>query len=67
MVGVSLEAFILTPDLVEPLDDADLTISVGSIDSRDQLEPLLSLGRQIVVTDRPLEPRDEVLATVAAP
>ena len=42
MVGVSLEAFILTPDLVEPLHDAGLTISVGAINDRAQVEPLFS-------------------------
>jgi glycerophosphoryl diester phosphodiesterase len=62
MVGVSLEGFILTPDLVEPLHDAGLTISVGAINDRARLEPLLPLGPQIIASDRPLELRGEALA-----
>jgi glycerophosphoryl diester phosphodiesterase len=62
MVGVSLEGFVLTPALVEPLYKAGLTISVGAINDRAQLEPLLPLGPQIIVSDRPLELRDEALA-----
>jgi glycerophosphoryl diester phosphodiesterase len=61
MVGVALEGFVLTPHLVEPLHDAGLTISVGAINDRAQLEPLLPLGPQIIVSDRPLELRDEAL------
>jgi glycerophosphoryl diester phosphodiesterase len=65
MVGVSFEGFILTPKLVAPLYDAGLTLSVGAINARAQLEPLLPLEPQIIVSDRPLELRDEASDLVA--
>ena len=53
--GVSLEGFILSHDLVDPLHDAGVTISVGAVNSTGQLERLLPMHPDIVVSDRPAE------------
>jgi glycerophosphoryl diester phosphodiesterase len=55
MSGVSLEGFIFSPDLRRALTDAGLTASVGSVNSRRQLERVLPLGPDILVSDNPHE------------
>jgi glycerophosphoryl diester phosphodiesterase len=56
--GVSLEGFIFSPDLVDPLHDAGVTISVGAVNSPGQLERLLPMRPDIVVSDCPAEIKD---------
>jgi hypothetical protein len=58
MVGVAFEGFILSPAVVEPLHEAGLTISVGAVNSEEQLERLLPLRPEIIVSDRPHEIRE---------
>jgi glycerophosphoryl diester phosphodiesterase len=65
MRGVSLEGFVLTSPLCEPLAAAGLTISVGAVDELEQLRPLLRYNPEIVVSDRPLELRREFEAEAA--
>jgi glycerophosphoryl diester phosphodiesterase len=60
MRGVSLEGFVLSQALCEPLKAAGLTISVGAVNELDQLQPLLRYEPEIVVSDRPLELRREL-------
>jgi hypothetical protein len=56
--GVSLEGFLLSKELAKPLHEADLTISVGAVNSRGQVERLLPLDPDIMVSDCPAEVRD---------
>jgi glycerophosphoryl diester phosphodiesterase len=60
IVGVCMEGFILSQGLVEPLHEAGITISVGAVNSKAQLERVLPLRPHIVVSDRPAELRDEM-------
>jgi glycerophosphoryl diester phosphodiesterase len=60
MRGVSLEAFVLSKELCEPLRAAGLTMSIGAVNELEQLWPLLDYEPEIVVSDRPLELRREV-------
>jgi glycerophosphoryl diester phosphodiesterase len=60
IAGVSVEGFILSRDLVDPLHDAGLTISVGAVNSHLQIERLLPLAPDILVSDRPSELKDEL-------
>ena len=53
--GVSLEGFIFSHDLVDPLHDAGVTISVGAVNSPGQLERLLPMHPDIIVSDCPAE------------
>jgi glycerophosphoryl diester phosphodiesterase len=53
--GVSCEGFILSKGLVDPLQKAGLTISAGAVNSSGQLERLLPLRPDIIVSDRPSE------------
>jgi glycerophosphoryl diester phosphodiesterase len=55
--GVSCEGFILSKELTDPIHDAGLTISVGAVNSRGQVERLLPLAPDIVVSDKPAEVR----------
>jgi glycerophosphoryl diester phosphodiesterase len=55
--GVSMEGFILSERLYEPLAEAGLTISVGAVNSSEQLELVLPFGPEILVSDCPLELR----------
>ena len=56
--GVSLEGFILSKGLVEPLHAAGITISVGAVNSNAQLERVLPMRPQVVVSDCPAEIRE---------
>jgi glycerophosphoryl diester phosphodiesterase len=56
--GVSMEGFILSEDLVEPLHDAGITMSIGAVNSDAQLERVLPLRPDIVVSDCPAEIKD---------
>ena len=58
--GVSCEGFILSKELTEPVHDAGLTISVGAVNSRGQVERLLPLKPDIIVSDKPAEVREMV-------
>jgi glycerophosphoryl diester phosphodiesterase len=58
--GVSLEGFIFSPDLVDPLHDAGVTISVGAVNNPGQLERLLPMHPDIVVSDCPAEIKEWV-------
>jgi glycerophosphoryl diester phosphodiesterase len=60
ITGVSLEGFILSPDLVDPLHGAEVTLSVGAVNSRLQVERLLPMRPDILVSDRPSELKDEL-------
>ena len=53
--GVSAEGFILTPRLTDPLKASEITLSVGAINHRLQLERALAFDPEIVVSDRPHE------------
>jgi glycerophosphoryl diester phosphodiesterase len=53
--GVSLEGFIFSHDLIDPLHEAGVTISVGAMNSPGQLERLLPMQPDIVVSDCPAE------------
>ena len=53
--GVSMEGFILSEDLVDPLHDAGITMSVGAVNSKAQLDRLLPMRPDIVVSDCPAE------------
>lgn len=56
-VGVAVEGFIFHRELARALHDAGLSISVGAINSGDQLRTLLPMDPDIVVSDRPHEIR----------
>jgi hypothetical protein len=53
--GVSLEGFIFSHDLIDPLHEAGVTISVGAVNSSGQLERLLPMHPNIIVSDCPAE------------
>jgi glycerophosphoryl diester phosphodiesterase len=53
--GVSLEGFIFSHDLIDPLHEAGVTISVGAVNSPGQLERLLRMHPDIIVSDCPAE------------
>jgi glycerophosphoryl diester phosphodiesterase len=56
--GVSLEGFIFSRDLIDPLHDAGMTVSVGAVNSPGQLERLVPMHPDIVVSDSPAEIKD---------
>ena len=58
IAGVSLEGFIFSRDLIDPLHEAGVTISVGAVNSPGQLERLLPIQPDIVVSDCPAEIKD---------
>jgi glycerophosphoryl diester phosphodiesterase len=60
--GVSVEGFILSERLCRPLVDTGLRLSVGAVNSIAQLELILPLGLDVVVSDCPLELREELEA-----
>jgi glycerophosphoryl diester phosphodiesterase len=51
--GLSYEGFILSRSLREAAREAGLTISVGAVNSQEQLELLLPLEPEIIVSDDP--------------
>jgi glycerophosphoryl diester phosphodiesterase len=53
--GVSLEGFIFSHELIDPLHDAGATISVGAVNSPGQLERILPMHPDIIVSDGPAE------------
>lgn len=55
--GVSCEGFILSKELTDPLHEAGLSVSVGAVNSRGQVERLLPLEPHIIVSDQPAEVR----------
>jgi glycerophosphoryl diester phosphodiesterase len=57
LVGVSLDGFILSSPLREPLAQAGLSVSVGAVNGRLELERVLSFNPDILVSDRPDELR----------
>jgi glycerophosphoryl diester phosphodiesterase len=57
IAGVSCEGFILAKALADPIHEAGLTISVGAVNSRGQVERLLPLQPDIIVSDQPTEVR----------
>jgi hypothetical protein len=59
LAGVSFEAFIFTRPLRDALRGAGLRISVGAINSIEQLEPVLPMAPDVLVSDRPHELREE--------
>jgi glycerophosphoryl diester phosphodiesterase len=60
--GVSTEGFILSERLCGPLADAGLRLSVGVVNSIAQLELILPLRPDVVVSDCPRELREELEA-----
>jgi glycerophosphoryl diester phosphodiesterase len=58
IVGVSLEGFIFSHDLIDPLHDAGVTISVGAVNGPGQLERVLPMHPDIIVSDSPAEIKD---------
>jgi glycerophosphoryl diester phosphodiesterase len=58
--GVSLEGFIFSHELIDPLHDGGLTVSVGAVNSPGQLERLLPMHPDIVVSDCPAEIKDSL-------
>jgi len=58
IIGVSLEGFIFAHELIDPLQDAGLTISVGAVNSLGQLERLVPMHPDIIVSDCPAEIKD---------
>jgi glycerophosphoryl diester phosphodiesterase len=58
--GVSCEGFILSKELIDPLHDAGITMSVGAVNSHGQAERLIPLRPQIIVSDQPAEMRQMV-------
>jgi glycerophosphoryl diester phosphodiesterase len=58
--GASCEGFILSKELIDPLHEAGLRISVGAVNSRGQAERLLPLQPDIIVSDQPAEVRQMV-------
>jgi glycerophosphoryl diester phosphodiesterase len=60
IAGVSLEGFIFSHELIDPLHDAGVTISVGAVNSPGQLERLLPMHPDIVVSDCPAEIKEWV-------
>ena len=59
--GVSLEGFIFSHDLIDPLHEAGVTISVGAVNSPGQLERLLPMQPDIVVSDCPAEIKNSLV------
>ncbi len=57
---MSLEGFIFSHELIDPLHDAGVTISVGAVNSPGQLERLLPMHPDIVVSDCPAEIKEWV-------
>lgn len=58
--GVSLEGFIVSEGLVEPLHAAGISISVGAVNSKAQLERILPMRPHVIVSDCPAELREWV-------
>ena len=56
--GVSMEGFILSDELVDPLQAAGVSISAGAVNSEAQLERLVPLHPDIIVSDCPAEIRE---------
>jgi hypothetical protein len=52
-----VEGFILSERLHQPLKEAGLTISVGAVNSTEQLERVLPFRPEVLVSDCPLELR----------
>ena len=61
--GVSLEGFIFSHELIDPLHEAGVTISVGAVNSSAQLERLLEMHPDIIVSDCPTEIKDALAST----
>ena len=55
--GVSVEGFILSERLHQPLKEAGLTISAGAVNSTEQLGLVLPFRPEVLVSDCPLELR----------
>ena len=51
--GLAVEGFILGPELCEAAREAELTISVGAVNTVEQLQALLPLEPEILVSDSP--------------
>jgi glycerophosphoryl diester phosphodiesterase len=56
--GMSYEGFILSHELDDKIHGAGLTISVGAVNNRNQVERLIPLEPDIIVSDKPAEVRD---------
>jgi glycerophosphoryl diester phosphodiesterase len=54
-VGVAMEGFILDQRITRSLHEAGLSISVGAVNTPQQLERLLPLAPDVLVSDRPYE------------
>jgi hypothetical protein len=64
IAGLSCEGFVLGPALAQAADDADLSLSIGAVNSVEQVEKLLPFEPEILVSDRPDELGREILALV---
>jgi glycerophosphoryl diester phosphodiesterase len=60
--GISYEGFILDRALREALREADLTLCVGAVNASDQLQRILPLEPDVVVSDCPHELRRALVA-----
>jgi glycerophosphoryl diester phosphodiesterase len=66
LVGISVEHFLLTGELVRVLRSAGLSVNTGTVNHPDVLARVLELAPDAVCTDRPHELRGEALARVAS-
>jgi glycerophosphoryl diester phosphodiesterase len=53
--GMSFEGFILSHELADKVHEAGMTISVGAVNNRNQVERLLPFEPDIIVSDQPAE------------
>jgi glycerophosphoryl diester phosphodiesterase len=56
--GMSYEGFIISHELADRIHRAGLTISVGAVNNRNQVERLLPFEPDIIVSDAPAEVRE---------
>jgi glycerophosphoryl diester phosphodiesterase len=56
--GMSYEGFILSQEIADKLHGAGLTISVGAVNNRNQVERVLPFEPNIIVSDQPSEVRE---------
>jgi glycerophosphoryl diester phosphodiesterase len=66
VIGVSVEHFLLTQQLVRSLRAAGLSVNTGTINRRELLAAILPLAPDAICTDRPHELREELTALCRA-
>lgn len=65
VVGISVEHFLLTEELVQVLRSVGLSVNTGTVNHPDVLARILQLAPDAVCSDRPHELRAEMPALVA--